>query len=268
VLERVDALMREVAAEVVLPRFQRLAEHEIAEKGPGDLVTVADRESERLLTERLPALLPGSAVVGEEAVAADPTVLDRLQSQGAVWLVDPVDGTANFAAGREPFAMMVALLRGGETVAGWILDPVAGTAAIAERGSGAYLGGVRVTTPQEERPATALHGPVSASYLPAEVRTSIAAAAGTVGALLPGRFCAGYEYPAVVRDQQQFIFFWRMNPWDHAAGTLLVEESGGKVAHLDGARYDPTRLRTGTLIALNASIWQTVRSTLLAAVPV
>ena len=74
------------------------------------------------------ALLPGSAVVGEEAVAADPAMLDRLRDGGAVWLVDPVDGTANFAAGRGPFAVMVALLRERRTAAGWILDPRSRTA--------------------------------------------------------------------------------------------------------------------------------------------
>ena len=76
--------------------------------------------------------------------------------------------------------------------------------------------------------------------------------------------CAGYEYPAIVRDEQQFAFFWRMLPWDHAPGILFVEEAGGVAWHLDGTPYDPAGTGVGVLIAQNADIWQTVRSALLA----
>lgn len=262
-----DALLRDVAATAVLPRFRHLAADEIVEKGPGDLVTVADREAEALLTSRLAQLVPGSIVVGEEGVAADPSVLERVGHEGAVWLVDPVDGTANFAAGREPFAMMVALLRSGQTVAAWILDPVSGVSAIAERGSGATLGGQPVTTRREGHPAGELRGPVASAYLPPPVRSAVGAAAGMIGELSPGHFCAGYEYPAVVRDEQQFAFFWRMYPWDHAPGILFVEECGGVSRHLDGSRYDPTRPSCGVLTAQNAHDWHTLRTTLLAGVP-
>ncbi len=119
-IDEVGELIRQVAHDVVLPRFQHLAAGEVHEKAPGELVTVADQESERLLTTGLMRLLPGSVVVGEEAVAADPQVLRHLDDAGPVWLVDPVDGTANFAAGRDPFAVMVALQRDGETAAGRI----------------------------------------------------------------------------------------------------------------------------------------------------
>lgn len=262
-----DALMREVAAEVVLPRFRRLAADEIVEKAPGDIVTIADREAEALLTKRLAEIVPGSIVIGEEAVSADPSLMRRLAGASAVWLVDPVDGTTNFAAGRLPFAMMVALLREGTTVAAWILDPVSGIAATAERGAGGFLAGERAATPPDGRPAAQLRGPASATYLPPDVRAAIAAAGHTVGAVLPGRFCAGAEYPALVRDEQQFAFFWRLFPWDHAPGILFVEECGGMARHLDGRPYEPTRPGVGVLTAQNAEVWHTVRTTLFAAVP-
>ncbi|WP_346198525.1 inositol monophosphatase family protein, partial [Couchioplanes caeruleus] len=85
-IDRVTELVREVARTIVLPRWRRLTDSEIEEKSPGDLVTVADQESERALTAGLTALLPGSSVVGEEAVAADPSVLERLDDGGPVWL--------------------------------------------------------------------------------------------------------------------------------------------------------------------------------------
>ena len=116
-LEEVAGLIREVATTIVLPRFRRLDAEDIQQKSPGDVVTVADHESELALEAGLTRLLPGSEVVGEEAVAADPGVLGRMADRGAVWIVDPLDGTNNFAAGKTPFAVMVALLRGGEPAA-------------------------------------------------------------------------------------------------------------------------------------------------------
>lgn len=263
-IDKVEALVREVAATAVLPRFGHLSADEIQEKGPGDLVTVADQEAERLLSAGLVDILPGSTVVGEEAVSADRSVLNRLSGDGDVWLVDPVDGTANFAAGRQPFAVMVALVRAGRTVASCILDPVTGIAATAEYGAGAYLGGTRAVSPRLARPATELRGLSVGRYTPANVRKQVADSVRSVGAVLPGHNCAGYEYPAIVRDEQQFAFFWRMLPWDHAPGILFLEEAGGVAWHLDGTPYEPTAAGLGVLAAQNANVWQTVRTTLLA----
>jgi fructose-1,6-bisphosphatase/inositol monophosphatase family enzyme len=264
VIDKVDALLREVAAEVVLPRYQRLTHDEVQEKGPGDLVTVADREAERLLTTRLTDLLPGSVVVGEEAVSADPSLMSHLTREHQVWVVDPLDGTTNFAAGRRPFAMMVALLRDGRTVASWILDPVDGVLASAERGGGAYLGGERIVFESGARPLAALRGPVFGKYIPPDARALIAQGEPGVGEVLRGHNCAGYEYPAIARDDQQFAVFWRMLPWDHAPGTLLIAEAGGTARYFDGAAYDPTSSRAGVLVARSPEVWDLVRGSLLA----
>ncbi|HET9517334.1 MAG TPA: inositol monophosphatase family protein [Actinoplanes sp.] len=262
-IDEVGALIREVASEVVLPRFQCLTADEVHEKAPGDVVTIADQEAERLLTAGLARLLPGSVVVGEEAVAADPEVLRRLDGNGAVWLVDPVDGTANFAAGRAPFAVMVALIRDGTPVAGWILDVLGDRLAVAEAGSGAFVDGVRVRTRTDAPPAAQLRGSVASWYLPDELRAEVAQRGTRLGAMLPGKHCAGCEYPAVVDDSQQFTCFWRVLPWDHVPGALFVTEAGGLVQHLDGTPYRPATQRRGLLVAANADIWHTVRATLL-----
>jgi fructose-1,6-bisphosphatase/inositol monophosphatase family enzyme len=264
VIDKVEALVREVAATAVLPRFGHLTAADISQKGPGDLVTTADREAERLLTAGLVDLLPGSTVVGEEAASSDESLLRRLAEPGPVWVVDPVDGTANFAAGRQPFAIMVALIRDGRTVAACILDPVTGIAATAEHGSGAYLGGERAIAPRLPRAAGEMQGLAVGRYAPAPVREELAGAARQVAAVLPGHNCAGYEYPAIVRDEQQFAFFWRMLPWDHAPGILFLEEAGGVAWHLDATPYEPAAGRVGVLSAQNPDVWHTIRNTLLA----
>src|SRR3954447_908968 len=89
-------LMKSVAAEVITPRFRSLAEGEVMEKNPGDLVTIADREAEVVITKRLQAEYPDALIVREEAVAADPTILDGIAAADHWFTVDPVDGTKNF----------------------------------------------------------------------------------------------------------------------------------------------------------------------------
>lgn len=261
-LDQVGELIREVAATIVLPRFQSLRDHEIEQKAPGDVVTIADQEAERALTRGLTALLPGSQVVGEEAVAADPAVLRRVGDDGAVWIVDPVDGTNNFAAGKTPFAVMVALLRDGEPAASWIYDVVDERMAVAEAGSGAYVDGVRVKTRTDDPGADGLRGVVAHKYLPEDLRQRSAPNYPRFGAVTAGRHCAGYEYLAVATDEQQFALFWRILPWDHVPGALIVREAGATVLHLDGSAYRPTDSERGLLVAANPDVWRTVDSTL------
>ena len=263
-IDKVEALLRDVAAAAVLPLFQALTEDQIVAKGPGDLVTAADREAEAQLTAALAALRPGSRVVGEEAASADPSLLTLVAEKGEVWLVDPVDGTANFVAGQEPFAMMVALLRDGQTVASWILDPLSGTMAVAELGAGAYLDGARVTAPTAHPPVERLRGPSFTRHVPVGSGTAVSQAKPPAAGLLSGHNCAGYEYPAVVRDEQNFVHFGRTLPWDHAPGVLFVEEAGGVAWRLDGTPYQPGDGRTGLLAAQNQYVWDAVRTTLLA----
>lgn len=261
-LDQVAELIREVAATVVLPRFRHLTAGEIQQKSPGDVVTIADQESEKALTRGLTALLPGSVVVGEEAVAADPRVLDRVRDPGAVWIVDPVDGTNNFAAGKTPFAVMVALVRDGEPAASWILDVPGDHLTVAEAGAGAYRDGVRVKARTDDPGASELRGVVARKYLPPHLREIAGANAPRLGEVTAGHHCAGYEYPAVATDEQQFALFWRVLPWDHVPGALIIRESGGTVRHLDGTPYRPANSEHGLLVAPNDDVWHTVRDTL------
>jgi fructose-1,6-bisphosphatase/inositol monophosphatase family enzyme len=262
VLDHVTDLIKEVAATVVLPRFRHLAAEEVQLKAPGDTVTIADQEAERALTAGLTALLPGSEVVGEEAVAEDPQVLTRIRDMGAVWIVDPVDGTNNFAAGKTPFAVMVALLRDGEPVASWIYDVPGDRMTQAQAGGGAYLDGVRLKARTDDPGAAAMRGVVSYKYLPAGLRAQVAANGHRLGEVTQGKHCAGYEYPAVATDEQQFALFWRVLPWDHVPGTLILREAGGVALHLDGSEYHPQNDERGLLVAPNPEIWRTVHSTL------
>lgn len=257
-MEKVGNLMRAAAAAFVLPRYRALRSGDIEDKGGAEIVTIVDREVEAWLTAQLTGLLPGSRVVGEEAVAVQPALYDALLGQEKVWLVDPLDGTGNFVQGTPCFSIMVALVEQGRTVACWMLDPLSDSLAVSQRGGGAFLAGARVVAPQG-RPDR-LQGAIFKRYLPAAVRADIERREGDVGTLLPGLMCAGHEYPAIATGQRDFAVFWRSEPWDHAPGTLFLEEAGGTAARFDGSRYRPADRGHGLLAAASPEIWDAVQA--------
>lgn len=257
-IDAVSKLIRQVAAEAILPLFRSLRAEDVAEKSAGEVVTRADREAEALLTRGLVDLLPGSIVVGEEATAAAPDLRHRLREGHRVWLVDPLDGTSNFVKGLPLFAILVALVERGETVAGWMLDPLRDVVAVAERGGGAFLAGSRIRTSPHVPPEGEMRGAILTRFLPPELRARIEGRSAALGTILPGFLCTGHEYPAVASGAQDFALFWRTEPWDHAAGVLFLTESGGCAARPDGTAYSVADSRAGLLIAQNEEIWQSV----------
>jgi fructose-1,6-bisphosphatase/inositol monophosphatase family enzyme len=263
-IDRVSALIAEAAAAEIAPRFGKLAAEDIREKGPNDLVTVVDVAMERRLTPALAALVPGSTVVGEEAVSDDAQIHDRLDGDDPVWLIDPVDGTTNFTEGRPAIAVIVALVRHGRTIAGWIHDPLTRATATVEQGGGAWLDGarLRVAAPPADLPA--MTGALNFKYFPEPIKERLKARRERVNTIRP-LFCAGQEYLRLTRGEIHFAQFWRIKPWDHAAGVLLHREAGGHAARIaNGAPYRPTDRDGGLLLAPDAASWQALHDTLIA----
>jgi fructose-1,6-bisphosphatase/inositol monophosphatase family enzyme len=260
-MDTVGRIMREAADTVIMPRFRRLGSGEVEEKSPGDHVTVADREAERLIAGRLRDLVPGSTVIGEELASERPDVLNSL-SVGPVWLVDPLDGTTNFVEGSPVFAVMVAFLQDGETRAGWILQPGEDRLLVAERGSGAFVDGRPLRVGSEPVEAHGLRGAALNRFMPADVRAAVEARRGAVREMLPGLRCSGFEYPSIAFGEEHFAVFWRTLPWDHAPGAVILSEAGGEVARLDGRPYRPGQEGVGLLVAQNPAVGETVRQVL------
>src|SRR3569833_3937379 len=133
-------LQRATANTEILPRFRRLDPKTVHTKSsPTDLVTEADTEAERRIKAEIAKRWPAAVVVGEESVAADPELLKRVAISDLAITVDPVDGTANFAAGLPLFAVMASVVVKGENVAAIIYDPMGDDWFMAERGAGAFL---------------------------------------------------------------------------------------------------------------------------------
>ncbi|MDO9458413.1 inositol monophosphatase [Nocardioides sp.] len=208
--EDVLRLMQDVAEEVINPRFRTLGRGEVTSKRrPGDLVTVADREAEVLITDAIRAAHPEAVVLGEEAVSVDPTLLHAWAEAEHVFTVDPVDGTRNFVKGSPDHAVMVAEVRAGEVVRSWIWQPQHRTAYVAERGAGAWRDGVRLDLITQQK--TKNH-------------------TGT---------CCGIDYPRIATGEAGWGFWLKTKPWDHAPGSLLLTEAGGSVGSVRGTAYRP-----------------------------
>lgn len=236
-LSPLDAEMRDLfrfaAQNSMLPRFRALSDDQIEWKGEDDPVTVVDREVEQFLTDALTKLAPGVAVVGEEAVAADKAVLDHLSD--ACWIIDPLDGTANFTEGKEPFGIIVALADAGKAVAGWLYDPVSDRLCHAKAGEGAFVNGEKITaiTTGQTPPVTA----VSRMFLTEEQAAMVDAKLAPHYTLVDIPRCAAEQYPRLALGENDVSSFKRTLAWDHAAGVLWLNEAGGKAARLDGSEY-------------------------------
>ena len=263
-IEVVDAIIREVAADEIMPRFRALASHEITEKNPGDIVTAADIAAEARLAEALGTLVPGSAVVGEEAAEDDPGILRALGDAAPVWLVDPLDGTRNFAEGRECFAVIVAYCQGGETLAGWIHDPIAGVTAWAATGEGAWMAGERLAAARPA-PIAGMRGSLGRKFRK-RLEDRRKTRPGDVPASMIRVGCVGREYMDLTRGSLHFAqYAQRLKPWDHAAGVLLHREAGGFNGLTEGrGPYHPVpRIQYATLLlAPDETAWDSLHAVL------
>ncbi|MCW2816252.1 MAG: Inositol monophosphatase [Nocardioides sp.] len=240
--DAITTLLQDVAAEVITPRFRSLGDDDVSEKNPGDLVTVADREAEVLITDALQAAYPDAVVLGEEATSDDPSVLERYAAAEHAFTVDPVDGTKNFVHGSPDHAVMAAELRSGEVVRSWIWQPQHELMYVAERGAGAYRNGERlVTTPPS--------GPPASWRVCTSRRSWVGRALGPFPELTMSWVSCGIDYPRLVEAACDALLYKSTKPWDHAPGQLLLSEAGGVLRHHGGPGYDPRHTHDRWLVA-------------------
>lgn len=260
-------ILRSAAKAEIMPRFRRLQPGDIRTKsGPLDLVTEADEAAERVITAELRRMFPACVVIGEEAASADPSLLQGFGAADLAFLVDPVDGTANYAAGLTLFGTMAAVVVRGETVAAIIHDPVGDDTALAIRGAGAWMqspdgrtAALRVAAPL---PVAQMSGGASWRYLPEPARSTVCRNLPKLGAGWDFR-CAAHQYRMLAGGSADFMVFNRLMPWDHAPGVLLHAEAGGYSAMLDGSPYSPLIHSGGLICTPDRDSWFALREALL-----
>lgn len=262
-IDRLAAILKHAAKQEIMPRFRRLDEGMVHTKTNAfDLVTEADTNAERVITAAIREHSPNTLVIGEEAVAANPALLTSNLEDGITIFVDPVDGTANFAGGLPLFAVMAAVVRNGEPVAGVIYDPMGDDFVMAEKGCGTWQvfpDGRRIRMKfADPVPLSEMGGSASTAFFPQEARRAVLSNLAKVKMTANYR-CAGHEYRLAAGGHLHFLSYAKLMPWDHVAGALMMREAGAHVARFDGSDYKPSHIDGGLLVAPDAESWQALR---------
>jgi myo-inositol-1(or 4)-monophosphatase len=242
------SIAREAGA-LLMEHFDRHIKVEY--KGEADLVTIADRKSEALIRERIRALWPTHDVLGEE---------EGLRDTGSEyrWYVDPLDGTTNFAHGFPVFCVSMALCHVDTMIAGVCFDPTRNELFAAERGKGAFLNGEPIHVSKVARLAESLvatgfpshkrhKNPNIHFYHQITLRTHGVRRAGS----------AALDLCYVAAGRLDGFWEFNLNPWDTAAGVLIVEEAGGRVSNFSGG---PFELNSWETLASNGLIHEALLS--------
>ena len=204
-------------------------------------------------------------MLGEEACELDASLLGKLKDAPLAFIIDPVDGTYNFATGVPLFGVMLAVVVNGETVAGIIHDPVGKDWIIGVKGAGSHIrSAFNVRQKVSVAPPAAVSemlGAISWQFLADPLRSTLARNHAKCKASFGFR-CAAHEYRLIASGNAHFALFNKLMPWDHLAGVLIHQEAGGHAARFDGSAYLPRHLDGGLLIAPNKANWQDLRAIL------
>ncbi len=244
------------AARSLVKDFREVEQLQVSAKGPGDFVSRADREAERIVREELMTARPTYGWLAEESgetPGSDPT---------RRWIVDPLDGTTNFLHGLPHWAISIALEHKGEVVAGVIHDPVKDETFWAEKGQGAWLNDrMRLRVSARRQMSEALFG----TGVPFGAKRTLPATLRDLSRLMPA--CAGVRRLGAAALDLAYVAagrldgFWEreLHPWDMAAGWLIVREAGGLVEAL---RAGEGVFASGSILCANPDLFGPLAATL------
>jgi fructose-1,6-bisphosphatase/inositol monophosphatase family enzyme len=256
-------IVRRAARSEIMPRFRRLSSGDIRTKsGADDLVTDADTQAEAMIARALQIALPTALVIGEEAVATKPDLLDGIADAPLALLIDPVDGTWNFAHGLPIFGVIIAATRYGKPVFGLIYDPIADDWAMADEEMTPQLqrpfGAARALRASGAKPLEEMSGSLSLNMFAKEHQAQLAATLpgfARVGSLR----CSAHKYRMLAQGHIDFCLTSKSHPWDHAAGVLIAQRAGAYAQMIDGGDYNAASQSGHLLIAPDKATWSKLK---------
>ncbi|KIN63299.1 Inositol monophosphatase [Sulfitobacter noctilucicola] len=256
-------IIRRAAKAEIMPRFRGLSASDIASKSrPDDLVTVADSAAEAMMTRALQIAFPHALVVGEEAVADAPDLLGKIADAPLAFIIDPIDGTWNFAHNLAVFGVILAVTQFGRPVFGVIYDPVADDWAISSNEGPPLLeragGTSKPLRASMGKPLEALNGYIPLGLFKGEAKTKLATTLPTFAHTHPLR-CSAHQYRMIAQGYVDFSITESLHPWDHAAGALICERAGAHVEMLDGGPYTAARQSGYLLVAPDRTTWNRLK---------
>lgn len=259
-------IVRRAARTEIMPRFRKLGSGDIASKTRADdLVTKADTRAEAMITRALQMAHPDALIVGEEAASENPKLVDGIADAPLAFIIDPVDGTWNFAKGLPLFGVILAVTQYGRPAFGMIYDPVMDDWAIADTEAPPQMqtpfGIPRPLKVSMGKPVEELSGYVPLHLFAHHLRPKIAAtfpSFARVGSLR----CSAHEYRMVAQGHVDFLLSETLKPWDHAAGALIAARAGAHVELLEGGDYSAGRREGHLLVAPDKTTWNRIKKVL------
>lgn len=256
-------IVRRAARTEIMPRFRKLDRGDVAAKSSADdLVTTADTAAEAMITRALQIAFPSALIIGEEAAAKTPALLAEIADAPFAILIDPIDGTWNFAHGLALFGVILAVTQFGRPVFGMIYDPVADDWIIADDEGAATLetaaGPAQGLKVSMGKPLEALSGHIPLNMFKGEARHQLAATLPGFARTHPLR-CSAHEYRLIAQGHSDFLLTASLHPWDHAAGALICERAGAHVEMLDGGPYCAGRTSGHLLVAPDRTTWNRLK---------
>lgn len=262
-IHQITDVMKKVAAQEILPRFKRLKNTDIQTKSsPTDMVTIADIETEKSLSSHLKEIFPAAIIGGEESIADNPELENKILNADIGFLIDPIDGTNNFIKGNERFAMMLVALEKGKTIASWIYLPLFDKMAVAEKGKGCYIEGQKITMSSDIIPTSDLRGACHTKRMQPDLQNTVNANLSKIKENCPA-YCAGYDYICLLEGKIDFSVYGNTLPWDHLPGAFMVNQAGGTAQQLDGQDYSALRQGNGILSTSNNAMWQKIQKNII-----
>lgn len=256
-------LVRNAARSEIMPRFQNLSAEHIATKSrDDDLVTEADLASELRITQGLQNMFPDAAIVGEEAIAKNPSLRDEMSEHEVCFVIDPIDGTWNFANGIPLFGVILSILNFGRPIYGLLYDPVMDDyiEAHLEKGISEFGDRNNVRRPLKtatHRPTDELSGYIHFGLMPKKTQFKLAPHLPKFRRTTVLR-CSCHEYRILAQGHMDFCLSSILNPWDHAAGVVTTQMAGGVSRMLDGQDYN-ARITNGYLLSASShTTWNAV----------
>ncbi|MCF3593623.1 inositol monophosphatase [Rhodobacteraceae bacterium LMO-12] len=256
-------IVRRAARAEILPRFRNLTEGQISAKtGPSDLVTEADTAAEAMIARAILRLFPNATVLGEETAANDPKSREKAGAAELAFIIDPVDGTWNFAHGVPLFGVILAATRFGRPIFGLLYDPITDDWITATEDGPALQS--EIATPSKRLAASqggaldTLSGLVHVSLMSPDHQAAFAPLIPDFARISSMR-CSCHEYRLMAQGAVDFVLSGKLNPWDHAAGAFICAQAGGVSRFLDGSDYDILRTDGFLLSAPNEATWGALR---------
>jgi len=246
-IEKLIAILKSAAREELLPRFSRV---DSRRKADGSLVTEADTRMQQRVSDTLQANWPHIPLLGEEMSSAEQQALLDGSEKG-LWLLDPLDGTSNFAAGIPFFCVSLALVRHGKVEIGVIYDPLRDECFAARRGEGAQLNGQLLRAPDHGADLHSCMGLVDFKRLAPTLATRLAAAPPYASQRSFGS--GALDWCMIAAGRCQLYLHGGQKLWDYAAGQLILSEAGGRAATLQGEEVFENSLATRSVVAASTA---------------